>query len=835
MALDIKQLNTDTSFLLSFKPIPPELGAVVDVISPRPFTILLDPVIKNPPSFSLLTPISTNTGTFADASTTAAAPPSPSSTNDDKLTLTSLRELPEAPDLVIISQAGRDHCDETTLRQLPGSGTRTLIIAEPAAAHVIHSWRHFDRDKVRIIEPWEDPRLALEYRPVVARVVVPAVRVTSGIDTGRRPSSQLGQPGEVTVSLVMPETNKKKAKKQQAQTQAQMLQQKKQQQQKQKKHKRRGSSCGLSPGAAAAQAAAGIAGAIGITYRPPTIPGLEPLRIPVLAALHQHLENRGPALYGYGGAPPPPPETYGNSSGSGSGNNALRQTKTLSIVVPDAESVLCPSSPPISPRSLRSVQSHAVISNSAAPPPPPTAFPPFLTAAALIADRENNNNYSHFQPQRRPPPTPPLPPQRVPTPAPLTQEQLDKEHQKQRPTSYFYKPRPPSSALSTAASTSASTANRSSNGNTGTDPTSWASAAARLAAAKKAAATASRPLSVVYAPHGTAFPHLAAWTSSHLLQEAALPLTALLHPMDGVVLGATVRAQIRTAQEASARPASSSSSSTSSWSSWSSTLGRLRFGGGGSNKAATAAAQAAAATGSSVVCAGAEIASRMAARLWVSVNDGGAARGSRRWACDEPVPDADTYADADFAERRLSNRGSSSKNGGGGGAGATPITKVLRLGSGYSITVCADEVVRPDWAEDDYMEEMEDDEDDYDDEDEEAEQERTSFANTTLSFVTTNGASIDQGRDGKKKSKPKNSSSIDVSSIGHADHYQQNDNKLLKTKSKTQQASLNEYSAAAITPVKDKDSLAPPKKKRGLRTKASFLRLGLGGKSRPSA
>lgn len=825
MALDIKQLNTDTSFLLSFEPISPELAAAVDVVAPRPFTILLDPVIKNPPSFSVLTPTSTTATTATDAD-----PPTPPATNDGKFTLTSLRELPEDPDLIIISQAGPDHCDETTLRQLRRTGTRTLIIAEPAAAHKIHSWHHFDRDKVRIVEPWEDPRLAVGYRAVVARVVVPAVRVMSGVvDANGQPSSKAGQPGEVTVSLVMPETNTRKNKKQQAQTQAQMQQQqqkKLQQLHKQKKHKRRGSSCGLSPGAAAAQAAAGIAGVIGITYRPPTIPGLEPLRIPVLAERHLS-QSHGAVLHA---APPMPAEAYGNSNGNGEGssNNAPKTTKkTLSVVAPDAESVLSPTSPPISPQSLRSVQSHAVLSNSS----PMATQPPFLTSAA----------YSHTRTQRPAPPPPPSPAKPVPS---LTQEQLDKERQKQRPTSYFYKPRPPSSALSTT--TTASTTNRSSN--TNTNPTSWASAGARMAAAKKAAAAAARPLSVVYAPHGTAFPHLAAWTSSHLVQEAALPLTALLHPMDGVVLGAVARARIQAALQqqgsgsGSNRPASSSSS-TSSWSSWSSTLGRtLGFGGGnGASKAATAAAAAAASTRSSVVCAGAEIASRMAARAWVSVNDGGAARGSRRWARDEPAPSlapgsADRDQDPEGEEKRLSAR-SSSKRGDGAAAAPTAMTKVLRLGSGNSVTVCADEVLRPDWAEDDYMEEeMDDDEEEEEEQQQrEGQEEEISFANTTVSFANSATASLDQ-KDDKKKLKPKTRSSLDIISNGNADG--QNDF-LMKTKSKTQQVSVNEQPAAApIAPgtgngnSNEKENLAPPlKKKRGLRTKASFMRLGL-GKSR---
>ncbi|KAK5632981.1 hypothetical protein RRF57_008695 [Xylaria bambusicola] len=44
----------------------------------------------------------------------------------------------------------------------------------------------------------------------------------------------------------------------------------------------------------------------------------------------------------------------------------------------------------------------------------------------------------------------------------------------------------------------------------------------------------SRPISLIFSPHGIQYSHLAAYATSHLVAEAALPLTALLHCMDSI-------------------------------------------------------------------------------------------------------------------------------------------------------------------------------------------------------------------------------------------------------------------------------------------------------------
>lgn len=164
MALTVKQLNSDASFLLSFEPLLPE--AAQDSVSPRPFTILLDPWLTGPSEIFHRS---------LSVTTQKQAP-----------CIASLLELPE-PDIVIISQHKSDHCNEATLRQLPGRNTKTLILAEPASAKLIRSWKHFDNSKIRTIPRWQDPRLT--GRQAVLRIPVPAV-------------APGGHRGEVTVAFI---------------------------------------------------------------------------------------------------------------------------------------------------------------------------------------------------------------------------------------------------------------------------------------------------------------------------------------------------------------------------------------------------------------------------------------------------------------------------------------------------------------------------------------------------------------------------------------------------------------------------------------------------------
>ncbi|KAI0136439.1 hypothetical protein BJ170DRAFT_12465 [Xylariales sp. AK1849] len=201
MALTIKHLNSDASFQLSFEPVRTQSGQS-SVVIPRPFTILLDPWITGP-SKIFHSKISI-------------------STHKHPACVSSLSELPE-PDLVIISQHKSDHCNEATLRQLRPTDTKTLILAEPASARLIKSWKYFDHDKIRTIERWEDPRAT--GRSTVLRIPVPPV--TPG-----------GQKGEVTVAWIPQKRD-----------------------------------------------LAGLHGAIGITYRPPPTPTLAKLAVPATIIL----------------------------------------------------------------------------------------------------------------------------------------------------------------------------------------------------------------------------------------------------------------------------------------------------------------------------------------------------------------------------------------------------------------------------------------------------------------------------------------------------------------------------------------------------------------------
>ncbi|KAI1806459.1 hypothetical protein F4811DRAFT_569046 [Daldinia bambusicola] len=198
MALTIKNLNSDASFLLSFEPLIPEFAQ--HLVAPKPFTVLLDPWITGPSKVF-----------HSKISITTHLHPA---------CVSSLVELPSPPDLVIISQHKSDHCNEATLRQLPASGSNTIILAEPVAARIIKSWKYFDQGKVRTIERWEDPRLT--GKQSVVKIPVPPVMPG-------------GKAGEITVAFIPQKRD-----------------------------------------------LAGLHGAIGITYRPPPTHDL-PLGIPTIS------------------------------------------------------------------------------------------------------------------------------------------------------------------------------------------------------------------------------------------------------------------------------------------------------------------------------------------------------------------------------------------------------------------------------------------------------------------------------------------------------------------------------------------------------------------------
>jgi hypothetical protein len=171
MSLTVKHLNADASFLLTFSPLP-ERGwreSADEVDSKHQFTILLDPWL---------------------AGTSAIFHPKFSrSTHKVPSCIASLAALPE-PDLVIISQAKSDHCHEQTLKTLPPTGTKTLILAEPASAKLIRSWKYFSPSKIITLPKYStsNPKCPRQ-NPTIHRIPL-------------RPLDHLGLPGEVTIAYL---------------------------------------------------------------------------------------------------------------------------------------------------------------------------------------------------------------------------------------------------------------------------------------------------------------------------------------------------------------------------------------------------------------------------------------------------------------------------------------------------------------------------------------------------------------------------------------------------------------------------------------------------------
>ncbi|KAK0119009.1 hypothetical protein ONS96_012080 [Cadophora gregata f. sp. sojae] len=164
MSLTVKHLNSDASFLLTFQPVPsfpPPPGQ-----TPTTFTVVLDPWLAGPSKF-LHSKFSI-------------------SRHKAESCISSLNQLSEI-DLVVISQDKSDHCHKETLTQLPRSGGKTLILAEPSAAKVIRSWKHFAPEKVITLPKFEDPRSGKPSN--IYRIPIPS-------------TSSNGRSGEVTVTCL---------------------------------------------------------------------------------------------------------------------------------------------------------------------------------------------------------------------------------------------------------------------------------------------------------------------------------------------------------------------------------------------------------------------------------------------------------------------------------------------------------------------------------------------------------------------------------------------------------------------------------------------------------
>ncbi|KAI9730120.1 MAG: hypothetical protein M1834_006113 [Cirrosporium novae-zelandiae] len=169
MALKVRHLNADSTYLLTFSPSETSTDSVLPP-SPRSFddpdcfSILVDPWLCG--SCSVLHP--------RFALTRHSSPP----------LIQHLSEIPD-PDVVLISQDKPDHCHEETLRQL-SPDTRALIIAEPRAARKIRQFKHFPRSRIFSL-----PRYDSRKRNTICRIQIPAL-------------SFHGSPGEVTLTLLTP-------------------------------------------------------------------------------------------------------------------------------------------------------------------------------------------------------------------------------------------------------------------------------------------------------------------------------------------------------------------------------------------------------------------------------------------------------------------------------------------------------------------------------------------------------------------------------------------------------------------------------------------------------
>lgn len=163
MSLNIKHLNGDTTFLLTFAP--------KDQLPPSPyhqqlsgtFTILIDPWLSGP--------------------STMWHPKFLSSKHTVSSCISSLSHIPE-PHVVLVSQDKPDHCHEATLRKLDPTSQSTVILAQPAAAKKIHAMKHFAPSRVHALPTFSDRK-----SDSVIRFYIP-------------PISPGGLPGEATIAFI---------------------------------------------------------------------------------------------------------------------------------------------------------------------------------------------------------------------------------------------------------------------------------------------------------------------------------------------------------------------------------------------------------------------------------------------------------------------------------------------------------------------------------------------------------------------------------------------------------------------------------------------------------
>ena len=160
MSLTIQHLNTDCTFLFAFSPAYNTAEEHTHRF-PGAFTILIDPWLSG--GSSILHP------TFQYTKHT------------DKPHITSLADLKQPIDLIIISQDKPDHCHRETLCSLP-KRKQVNILATRAAAKKIKSWSFFDENNIHIIPPYNP-----HDKDTLITIALPAYTST-------------GTPGELTIA-----------------------------------------------------------------------------------------------------------------------------------------------------------------------------------------------------------------------------------------------------------------------------------------------------------------------------------------------------------------------------------------------------------------------------------------------------------------------------------------------------------------------------------------------------------------------------------------------------------------------------------------------------------
>lgn len=151
MSLTIQHLNTDCTFLLAFSPA--YTTADHPHRFPGAFTILIDPWLSG--HSSILHPSFQYTK------------------HTDKPHITSLADLKQDIDLIVISQDKPDHCHRETLCSLP-KHKHVNILATRAAAKKIISWNFFDPKLIHIIPPYQP-----ECKDTLITITLPAYTSTS--------------------------------------------------------------------------------------------------------------------------------------------------------------------------------------------------------------------------------------------------------------------------------------------------------------------------------------------------------------------------------------------------------------------------------------------------------------------------------------------------------------------------------------------------------------------------------------------------------------------------------------------------------------------------------